>query len=263
MAAETIAEHPSAFDNRAIPAVVFTDPELAWVGVTEQQAKDEGLSVTIGRFPLSALGRARTMGRTDGLVKVLSDPETDAVIGVGMVGPHASELIAEGALALEMGATLEDLGSKNGTFVGDRRVDHPTRLADRDRLCVALGYPDWTSLERDLEEHRRNVTREFDAIAFRGRKGDAADEVELHRAVGQLDPRAPPAPPREQGIEEGPTPQALEVAKALRRIRIRRCDEGVELGAVGVALGLDVDEQYTSFVEWPGDRLIIVRETRG
>lgn len=107
--AEVIAGQPSAFDNRAIPAVVFTDPELAWAGLTEQEAKEQGIKVKVGRFPLSALGRARTMGRTDGLVKVISDPESRLVLGVGMVGPHASELIAEGTLALEMGATLEDL----------------------------------------------------------------------------------------------------------------------------------------------------------
>jgi dihydrolipoamide dehydrogenase len=109
VAAETIAEHPAAFDNRAIPAVVFTDPEIAWVGVTEQEARDEGLAVVVGRFPLSALGRARTMGRTDGLVKVIAEKETSLVLGVGMVGPHVSEFIAEGTLAIEMGATLEDL----------------------------------------------------------------------------------------------------------------------------------------------------------
>ncbi len=107
--AEVIANHPAAFDNTAIPAVVFTDPELAWTGLTEQDAEEQGRKVNVGRFPLSALGRARTMGRTDGLVKVISDPDTQLVLGVGMVGPHASELIAEGTLALEMGATLEDL----------------------------------------------------------------------------------------------------------------------------------------------------------
>ncbi len=109
VAAEVIAGHSAAFDNRAIPAVVFTDPEIAWTGLTQREAEEQDIPVKIGRFPLSALGRARTMGRTDGLVKVLADPETQRVLGVGMVGPHASELIAEGTLALEMGATLEDL----------------------------------------------------------------------------------------------------------------------------------------------------------
>ncbi len=107
--AEVIDGHPSAFDNSAIPAVIFTDPELAWAGLTEREADEKGLLVGVGRFPLSALGRARTMGRADGLVKIIYDPDTKLVLGVGMVGPHASELIAEGTLALEMGATLEDL----------------------------------------------------------------------------------------------------------------------------------------------------------
>jgi dihydrolipoamide dehydrogenase len=107
--AEVIAGHQSAFDNRAIPAVVYTDPEIAWAGLTERQAKAQNMRYRVGRFPLRALGRARTLGRSDGLVKVLADSDTNLVLGVGMVGPHASELIAEGTLALEMGATLEDL----------------------------------------------------------------------------------------------------------------------------------------------------------
>ena len=107
--AEVIAQHHSAFDNRAIPAVVYTDPEIAWTGLTQREAEAQNLAVNIGRFPLRALGRARTLGRTDGLVKILSEPESGLVLGVGMVGPQASELIAEGTLALEMGATLEDL----------------------------------------------------------------------------------------------------------------------------------------------------------
>lgn len=109
VASEVIAGHPAAFDNVAIPAVVFTDPEIAWVGLTEREAEERGVAVTVGRFPLRALGRARAMGRMEGLTKVLSNPETGLVLGVGIVGPHASELIAEATLALEMGATLEDL----------------------------------------------------------------------------------------------------------------------------------------------------------
>jgi dihydrolipoamide dehydrogenase len=107
--AEVIAQHPSSFDNRAIPAVVFTDPEIAWTGLTEQEAQAAGRQVQVGRFPLTALGRARSLGRTDGLVKVISEPGSDLVLGVGIVGPSASELITEGTLAIEMGATLEDL----------------------------------------------------------------------------------------------------------------------------------------------------------
>ncbi|MFC1639991.1 dihydrolipoyl dehydrogenase [Gemmatimonadota bacterium] len=109
VAAEVIADHKSGFDNRAIPAVVFTSPEIAWTGITEVEAKDQGLKVNVGKFPLSALGRAWTLDQTDGLVKVIADTENGLLLGIGMVGPHASELIAEGTLALEMGATLEDL----------------------------------------------------------------------------------------------------------------------------------------------------------
>jgi dihydrolipoamide dehydrogenase len=109
VAAEAAAGHDSAFDNRAIPAVVFTDPEIAWTGLTEREAEAQGIPVTVGRFPLRALGRARTLGRTEGLVKVIADPENSLVLGVGMVGLHVSELISEGTLAIEMGATLEDL----------------------------------------------------------------------------------------------------------------------------------------------------------
>lgn len=109
IAAEVIAGHSSSFDNRAIPAAVFTDPEIAWTGITEKEAKEQNIPVSVGRFPLTALGRAWTLGRTDGLVKIISDPETRKVLGVGMVGPQASELISEGTLALELGATLKDL----------------------------------------------------------------------------------------------------------------------------------------------------------
>lgn len=109
VAAETICGQAAEFDNRAIPAVVFTDPEIAWCGLTERRAADLGVEVNVGRFPLSALGRARAIGRTDGFVKILSEPETDLIQGMGIVGPHASELISEGALAIEMGATLADL----------------------------------------------------------------------------------------------------------------------------------------------------------
>jgi dihydrolipoamide dehydrogenase len=109
VAAEVIAGHTAVFDNKAIPAAVFTDPEIAWTGLTEREAKERSISIAVGRFPLTALGRAWTLGRTNGMVKIISDPQTQKVLGVGMVGPQASELIAEGTLALEMGATLRDL----------------------------------------------------------------------------------------------------------------------------------------------------------
>jgi len=109
VAAEVISGEPAAFDNRAVPAVVFTSPEIAWTGLTESEARDAGRDVTVGRFPLAALGRARTLASTDGFVKIIGEPDTGLVLGAAMVGPSASELIAEATLAIEMGATLEDL----------------------------------------------------------------------------------------------------------------------------------------------------------
>jgi len=109
IAAEVICGHKAEFDNRAIPAVVYTDPEIAWSGLTEREAAEQNIDVKVGKFPLTALGRARTMDRVDGLVKIICDPENELILGMGIVGPHASELIAEGTLAIEMGATLEDL----------------------------------------------------------------------------------------------------------------------------------------------------------
>jgi dihydrolipoamide dehydrogenase len=109
IAAETIAGHKAELDHRAVPAVVFTDPEIAWTGLNELEAKAAGREIEVARFPLTALGRARTMGRTDGFVKMIFDPKTHLILGVGIVAAHASELIAEGTLAIEMGATLEDV----------------------------------------------------------------------------------------------------------------------------------------------------------
>jgi dihydrolipoamide dehydrogenase len=109
VAVEAIAGEKVAFEPNCIPAVVFTDPELAWAGITEQQAKAAGRSVKIGKFPWAASGRAVTIDRSDGLTKIITDPETGRVIGVGIVGPGAGEMIAEGALAIEMAALAKDL----------------------------------------------------------------------------------------------------------------------------------------------------------
>ena len=109
VAVETIAGEPAEFDNIAIPAVVFTDPELAWCGVTEQEAKDLGLDVEITRFPWAASGRAQTLARTEGLTKIIFDKKKGRVLGVGIVGPGAGELIAEGVMAVEMAAVAEDV----------------------------------------------------------------------------------------------------------------------------------------------------------
>ncbi len=109
VAAEVIAGKPAAFDARAIPAVVYTFPQLAWCGLMEKEAKEEGLKVTVSRFPWSASGRAASMGYRKGLTKMVTDAETGQVLGVGIVGREAGELIAEGVLAVEMGAMAEDV----------------------------------------------------------------------------------------------------------------------------------------------------------
>jgi len=108
-ALETIAGHKVAFEPRAIPAVVFTDPEIAWCGLTETQAREENLRVEIAKFPWGASGRAITLGRSDGLTKLIIEPETKKILGVGIAGAGAGELISEGVLAIEMGASVSDI----------------------------------------------------------------------------------------------------------------------------------------------------------
>lgn len=109
VAVEVILGHKVVFEPKAIPAVVFTDPEIAWCGITETQAKNNKRNVKVVRFPWAASGRATTLDRSDGLTKLIIDPETERILGVGICGPGAGELIAEGALAIEMGANATDL----------------------------------------------------------------------------------------------------------------------------------------------------------
>jgi dihydrolipoamide dehydrogenase len=109
IAAEVAAGHKSGFDAEVIPSVAYTDPEIAWVGLTETQAKADGRAVGVGVFPWAASGRALSMGG-EGRTKLIFDPDTDRVLGGGIVGPRAGELIAEVALAIEMGAEAADIG---------------------------------------------------------------------------------------------------------------------------------------------------------
>ena len=109
VAAEVIAGQPSAFDVRAIPAVVYTDPQIAWCGVTEEQARNENIKIEVQRFPWKFSGRATTMGTPEGSTKIIIDPDSQRILGVGIVGRNTEGLISEGVLAIEMGALAEDM----------------------------------------------------------------------------------------------------------------------------------------------------------
>jgi dihydrolipoamide dehydrogenase len=109
-AAEVIAGHDAAFDAKAIPSVAYTDPEIAWMGLTETKAKADGIAYEKASFPWAASGRAIGVGRTDGATKLLVDPDSHRILGAGITGVNAGELIAEAVVALEMGAVAEDIG---------------------------------------------------------------------------------------------------------------------------------------------------------
>ncbi|UPW01831.1 dihydrolipoyl dehydrogenase [Halorussus gelatinilyticus] len=111
VAAEVIAGEPSALDYQAVPAAVFTDPEIGTVGMTEAEAEEEGFEPVVGKFPFNASGRALTTGHADGFVRIVADEPSGFLLGAQIVGPEASELIAELGLAIEMGATLEDVAA--------------------------------------------------------------------------------------------------------------------------------------------------------
>lgn len=110
IAVEVIAGRNVVFEPAAIPAVVFTDPEIAWAGITETEAKEKNIEYQVSRFPWAASGRALTLGRSDGLTKLVVDPTSERILGVGIVGAGAGEMIAEGVLAIEMGANVTDIG---------------------------------------------------------------------------------------------------------------------------------------------------------
>ena len=111
VAAEVIAGKPSSFDARAIPAVVYTDPQIAWCGITEEQAQRDGIPVKVQRFPWKFSGRATTMGAAEGLTKIIADAESGRILGVGITGRATEGLISEGVLAIEMGALAEDVAA--------------------------------------------------------------------------------------------------------------------------------------------------------
>jgi dihydrolipoamide dehydrogenase len=131
IAVEVITGESSAFEQIIIPAVVFTDPEIAWCGLTEDEARDRGTKVNVVKFPWSASGRALSFDRTDGLTKLIVDPDTERILGVGIVGAGAGELIAEGVVAMEMGATARD--------VAESVHPHPT-LSETLAECAEAFY---------------------------------------------------------------------------------------------------------------------------
>jgi dihydrolipoamide dehydrogenase len=145
VAVETICGTESTSEGVVIPAVVFTDPELAWCGLTEAEAKAKGIAVEVAKFPWGASGRALTFDRTDGLTKLIVEPESERVLGVGIVGHGAGELIAEGVVAVEMGATARDLAYSVHP--------HPT-LSETimEAAEVFYGHPTHTLAPRKREE---------------------------------------------------------------------------------------------------------------
>ncbi len=133
---DNIMGEPSTFENIVIPAVVFTDPEVAWCGLTETEARERGIQIEVVRFSWAASGRAMTVDRTDGLTKLVIEPESERILGVGLTGWGAGELISEGVLAIEMGATARDLANAVHP--------HPT-LSETLMECAELFYGTATS----------------------------------------------------------------------------------------------------------------------
>jgi dihydrolipoamide dehydrogenase len=134
VAAEALSGLPAAFDARAVPEVIFTDPEIGTVGLTEDQAREAGLDPVVATFPLAASGRAGTLDARDGFTRLVTDRATDRVIGVHIVGPHASELVAGGALAIELMASPGDVAATIHP--------HPTLSEGlHEAAALALGHP--------------------------------------------------------------------------------------------------------------------------
>ena len=145
VAVEVLAGHSAAvFEPRAIPAVVFTDPEIAWTGLTETEAKQKGITYEVAAFPWAASGRAQSVGRTEGLTKWLVDPVSERVLGCGIVGPNAGDLIGEATLAVEMGASVRD--------VTETIHPHPT-------LCETLSFAAEVFLGTATDIYRPRTTK--------------------------------------------------------------------------------------------------------
>ena len=149
IAVEAMVGESSSNENIVMPAVVFTDPELAWCGLTEGEAKTKGIEIQVAKFPWNASGRAMTFDRTDGLTKLIIEPETERILGVGIVGHGAGELISEGVLAVEMGATVRDLA--------DTVHPHPT-LSETLMECAEAFYGHATHVYSGRKQREQAVT---------------------------------------------------------------------------------------------------------
>src|SRR5439155_271480 len=143
-AVEAIAGHKVAFEPNAIPAVVFTDPEISWCGLTETDAQKQNREIKVAKFPWAASGRAMTLDRTEGMTKLILDPQSERVLGVGIVGAGAGELIAEGVLAIEMGALAKD--------VALTIHPHPT-LSETLMEAAEVFYGTTTDIYRAIKRH--------------------------------------------------------------------------------------------------------------
>ncbi len=172
VAAEAAAGEKSYFDARVIPSVAYTDPEIAWVGLTEDEAKAKGIKVEKALFPWAASGRAIANGRDEGLTKLLFDATTHRIVGGGIVGTHAGDLIAEIALAIEMGADAVDIGRTDPSASDAVRIGRPRRRGVRGRVHgSAAGAQEITLL------HRRNDARpRAGRRVFAARKMTATEE---------------------------------------------------------------------------------------
>ena len=160
--------HKVAFEPQAIPAVVFTDPEVAWCGLTETEAKKQGRKVEIAKFPWAALGRALAIDRPDGLTKLVIDPETERILGVGIVGAGAGELIAEGVLAVEMAALATDLKLTHppaSDDVGDADGSGRSVLRPLHARVPPEEEVGWRQSFRIPRESRASVTRRRSSVA--------------------------------------------------------------------------------------------------
>ena len=154
VAAEALAGKPAAFGPRAIPAVVFTDPEVAWAGVTETDAEREGRKVKTAVFPWAASGRAQAAGRTEGLTKWVIDPASERVIGCGIVGVGAGDLVSEAVLAIEMGCTVRD--------VAETIHPHPT-LSETVAFAAEVYLGTVTDLYRPTQNSRETSSEDRDS----------------------------------------------------------------------------------------------------